>query len=344
MSMSNTKLWAITLLGIAIGWVLFKAAPALQPALIAIVIAYLLNPLVEQIEKRLRVKKWLAITLLLAVVVAFLISLGNLIFTQVANQATEFVKDFQTISVNFKNLVEDIFAFLQKWGLSQNILQDMRQYVEQAMTLLGGYLVSVITSSLGYIFKVVDLVLILIMVIYFLASGKKMVASIVDYMPGTLRQTALNLVEGTDRVVWSYIKTQVIIALIVGLLSTITFILIGVKYSVLLGVAAGILNFIPYFGSIIAGALATLIALLTDGFRQAIMTLIAVLVIQQVEGNFITPRLQGKSTGLHPVVILIVILVGNYLWGTMGMFIAVPLFGLARLFIDEAVKQIKQID
>ena len=112
----------------------------------------------------------------------------------------------------------------------------------------------------------------------------------------------------------------------------------------MLGVIAGILNFIPYFGSIIAGTLATLIALLTGGLQQGIITLVAFLVIQQLEGNLITPRLQGRSTGLNPVVILIVILVGNYFWGTIGMFVAVPVFGLARLFFSEAVKLIRQLE
>jgi len=190
----------------------------------------------------------------------------------------------------------------------------------------------------------VDLILALSMIIYFLASGKQMAQYIVAHMPKVLRQTTVNLIEGTDLVIWSYIKMQALIALIVGVLSTMVFMLIGVKFSVLLGVLAGVLNFIPYFGSILAGILATMIALLTSGFSQAVITLVAVLIIQQTEGNFIMPRLQGKSSGMHPAVIIIVILIGNYFWGTIGMFIAVPLFGLARLVVAEAAKLIEQIE
>jgi predicted PurR-regulated permease PerM len=268
----------------------------------------------------------------------------NLILPPLVNQASQFINEFDSISRNSNRIIENVFGFHESRGLSQTMIVELRQYFNQFVNWLGSSLVHTLSSALGFIFGIVDMFLILIMVIYFLASGEKMVQQVVDNTQKPLRQTLLNLITGAHRVIWSYVKTQVIIALIVGILSTIAFLVIGIKFSVLLGVMAGVLNFIPYFGSIIAGTIAALIAVLTGGLQQAIITLIAVLVIQQIEGNLITPRLQGKSTGLHPVVILIVILTGNYLWGTVGMFIAVPVFGLARLLVSEAVKLIKQME
>jgi predicted PurR-regulated permease PerM len=342
--MSNTKLWAITILGSAISWVAFQAAPALQPALIAVVAAYLLNPLVELIERKLKVKKWLAISIVLTLIIIILFLLGNLVLSLIVNQATELINEFQSISGNFNQVIKDIFVYLEKFGFTSNMIGELKQYIAQFINWLGSFVGDLITLAFGYIFKVVDLAIILIMIIYFLASGSEMAQYIITHMPKELRQTILNLIAGSDIVIWSYVKTQAIIALIVGVVSTIAFMLIGVQFPVLLGVVAGILNFIPYFGSFIGGALATLIALFTSGFSQAIITLIAVIIIQETEGNIITPRLQGKSSGLHPAVIMIVIWVGNYFWGTMGMFIAMPLFGLSKLFVTEAVKLIKQLE
>lgn len=342
--MSNTKLWAITILGFAVGWVLFKAAPALQPVLIAIVAAYLLNPLVELLERKLRIKKWLAITILLLLILGVLAASVSLILPPVVDEASDFINEYESINRNLNRIVDDVFVFLEQRGLSESMLGQLEQYLGQFIAWLGSYLVRTLSSALGFILRVVDLFLILIMVIYFLASGKKMVQNMVDHAPGDLRQAVLNLIAGTDHVIWNYVKTQLLIAVIVGAASIIVFLLIGIKFAVLLGVMAGVLNFIPYFGSIIAGTIAAVVALLTGGFQQALITLAAVLIIQQVEGNFITPRFQGKSTGLHPVVILIVILVGNYFWGTIGMFIAVPVFCLARLFVTEAIELIKGLD
>lgn len=342
--MSNTKLWAITVLGTAIVWVLFQAAPALQSALIALVAAYLLNPSVEFIKNKLKVKKWLAIFILFMFILFMFIVLGNYILSLIVSQATELVNEYQSIGENFNGVIESIFVYLKKIGFSPTMLGAVKQYVAQLISWLGNFLEAIITSTLGFIFNGVDLVVILSMIYYFLSSGEKMVQYVRDQTPQWLHQTSINLIEGIDRVIWSYIKMQALIALLIGVISTIIFMLIGVRFFVLLGVIAGVLNFIPYFGSIMAGIIATLIALLTDGFNQAIITLIAVLIIQQTEGNFIMPRLQGQAAGLHPAIIIITILVGNYFWGTIGMFIAVPLFGLLSLFVTEAVKLIKQIE
>ena len=265
--MSNTKLWAITILAAAIGWVLLKAAPALQPALIAVVIAYLLNPLVELIEQRLRIKRWVSITILLVITVGIVVLLMNLIIPPLVNQATQFVKEFDSISKNSNQAVEELFVSLENQGVPQNMVTELRQYFDQFIDWLGGSLVHVLTSALGFIFGIIDMFLVLIMVIYFLASGKMMVQQIVNSTQNPLRQTLRNLISGTHRVIWSYVKTQVLIALIVGVLSTVAFLFIGIKFAVLLGFMAGILNFIPYIGSIIAGAVAALVALLTGGLQ-----------------------------------------------------------------------------
>lgn len=342
--MSNTKLWAITIFGAAVGWVFIKIAPALQPALIAIVFAYLLSPAVEFLREKLRIKKWLAILILLTVLITILVLLGNLLAPPVIKQTKDFINEFDNLTKSSNQFIEDIFAYLQDMGLSSTLLEQLEQYYGMLVEWLSGVLVMTLTAMLGFIFKLVDMFLILIMTIYFLASGKQMVESIVDNTPEMLRPSVLNLISGTNKVIWNYVRTQAVIALIVGILSTIVYLLIGIRFPILLGFLAGILNFIPYFGSITAAAIATLIALLTEGTTFALITLAAVVVVQQLEGNLITPRLQGKSTGLNPVVILILILVGNYLWGTIGMFIAVPVFGLGRLAFTEALKLIKAIE
>ena len=178
--MSNTKLWAITILGIAVGWVLFKAAPALQPAIIAVIIAYLLHPLVELIEKKLRIRKWLAITILLALILGLLALLIDLIIPPVVNQASQFIRDYQTISRNSTRIIEDIFVYLEDQGLSETILMELQQYFDQFVTWLESFRKYPEVSP-GVIFTIVDIFLVFIMVIYFLASGKEMVHGIVNH-------------------------------------------------------------------------------------------------------------------------------------------------------------------
>ena len=333
--MSNAKLLVISVVCLIIGWILIQAAPALVPVVIAVVTAYLLKPLVDALEKKLKGKRKLAIGLVLVSFLLVLALVINLILPPIIQEASEFVSEYETISANLGNSISGALEFLENSGIPESVLAEIQNVLASLLSWLGAQIASGISKALGFIFGIVDMVLIIIMAVYFLSSGKSMVKNIYDSAPVWLKPTLKNLRTETHSVIWSYAKTQLIIAVVVGLVSTIAFMVIGVRFSGLLGLLSGVLNFIPLFGSLIAGAFATIVALVTGGLTQAIVTLAAVLVIQQVEGNFITPKLQGKSTGLHPVFIMIIILVSNHMWGVTGMFIAVPLFGLARLLFKE---------
>lgn len=342
--MSNTKLWAISLFLLAVGWILFKSASALKPVLIAIILAYLLNPIVIYFQKRFKINKNLAIALVLAALIIIVVIVGNLLVPPVINQATLFIKEFQTYGANFESIIDQAEDFLINRGVPVEVLAKVDQALIQLYEMIANFLITLISSLLGYIFKAIDGIIIAVLVCYFLASGKEMVTSMVDHTPAKLRKPVNRLLEGTHNVVWTYIKTQLIIALILGAVSTLIFMLIGLRFSFLLGIIAGILNLIPYFGSITAGVVAVLVALLTSGVKSAIITTIAVVVIQQLEGNFITPRLQAKSSGLHPVWIIVALLICNDFWGTIGMFVAVPVAGLVKLLLGESVQLIREIN
>lgn len=335
--MSNAKLLVISVVCLILGWILIKAALALVPVVIAIVTAYLLNPLVDILEKKLKGRRKLAIGLVLVSFLLMLALVINLILPPIIKEASQFVSEYETISANLGNAISGALEFLKNSGIPESVLAEVQNVLASLLSWIGSQIAAGISKALGFIFGIVDMVLVIIMAVYFLSSGKSMVKNIYDSSPEWLKPTLKSLKAETHSVIWSYAKTQLIIAAVVGIVSTLAFMIIGVRFSGLLGLLSGVLNFIPLFGSLIAGAFATIVALVTGGLTQAIVTLAAVLVIQQVEGNFITPKLQGKSTGLHPVFIMIIILVANHMWGVTGMFIAVPLFGLARLMFKETV-------
>lgn len=341
--MSNTKLWAVTLFGLLVGWIAVKAAPALTPVLAAMVIAYLLHPAVLYLQKKMKIKKQLAIALLMVLIVALLVLLVSLILPPLVSQATAFAREFPAYSTNFEALIEQLQQYLAGLGLPEALLGKMDTAFTQLYDLAAAFLLNMVTAVFSNIFKLVDGLIIGVLLCYFLSSGPRMAAYVLDRLPERFRKSGRNLLAGTDRVIWTYVKTQLLIALIIGVVSVAAFMIIGIRYAFLLGVLGGILNLIPYFGSMAAGVLAALVALLTGGVNQAVITGIVVLVIQQLEGNLITPRLQAKSSGMHPVVIIAALLICNQLWGTVGMFAAVPIAGLAKLMWDEAMLILKEI-
>lgn len=130
-----------------------------------------------------------------------------------------------------------------------------------------------------------------------------------------------------------FLRGQLLDALIIAILSSIALTVIGVDFGVFIGCFAGIANVIPYFGPIIGMIPAAVVALLTEGIGQAVLAVIVLFIIQQIDGNLIYPKIVGSSIGLHPVFVLIAVTVGGYYLGIVGMLIAVPIAAIIKTFI-----------
>ncbi len=128
-------------------------------------------------------------------------------------------------------------------------------------------------------------------------------------------------------------------ALIVAILTSIGFTIIGLKFAVFLGIFAGIANVIPYFGPVIGTIPAFLIGLLTSGVKEGLLAIVVLLVVQQIDANLIYPRVVGGSTGLHPLFVLLAVTIGGAYGGLVGMIIAVPIAGIVQLYVQKWVRK-----
>ena len=113
---------------------------------------------------------------------------------------------------------------------------------------------------------------------------------------------------------------------------------IGVKYSVLLGFLIGLFNLIPYFGAIIAVTVAILITIFTGGIGKAILMAAVVIVLQQIDANIINPKIVGNSLQISQLLVLFAVTVGGAYFGVLGMFLAVPIFTVIKLLIEEYIE------
>jgi predicted PurR-regulated permease PerM len=162
-------------------------------------------------------------------------------------------------------------------------------------------------------------------------------------MPVMLRDGVENVFDGVSGVIWGYMRNQVIISAIFGLASGVAYIALGLPYASLLGILAGVLNMIPYFGSIISGLVAILVAVFYFQMNKVLLTAFVIVVLNIILGNILTPKIQAKALGIHPVVVITALLVCNHLWGAVGMFVAVPLVGLGRLVMKELIQIIRAL-
>ena len=139
----------------------------------------------------------------------------------------------------------------------------------------------------------------------------------------------------------TYIFSVLIDALLVGIVSTIVMSILKVRYAIVLGLLISLFSLIPYFGAIIAVAISVIVTLLTGGFWQAFWVLILLIILQQIDGNFIGPKIMGNMLKARPLLIILAVTLGGGLWGVGGMIIAVPVVVVLKMLIEELLTKIE---
>ena len=139
-----------------------------------------------------------------------------------------------------------------------------------------------------------------------------------------------------------YIYCKIIEAFIVGVLSTVVLFILRVKYPLMLGFFAAFLNLIPYFGSIISSVCIVLITLVTGGIFQSIWTAVALLILEQVDGNFIGPKIMNNILDIRPLWVIVAVTVFGKLFGVIGMLISVPVLVVIKMMAKEFIRNKEQ--
>ena len=141
----------------------------------------------------------------------------------------------------------------------------------------------------------------------------------------------------TNSIFFNFIASQVIDAIIVGIITSIAMSIMRIKYAVLLGLLIGLFNIIPYFGAIIAVAISLVITVFTGGFMQAIWLGIVVIILQQIDANIINPKILGNSLNLSPILVIFAVTVGGTYFGVLGMFLGVPIAAFIKLILGDFI-------
>lgn len=146
----------------------------------------------------------------------------------------------------------------------------------------------------------------------------------------------------TNEIFFHFLSSQLLDAVVVGILTSIAMSILGVKYAVLLGFMIGLFNLIPYVGAIIAVIIAGIITLFTGGIGQAIWMLIIVTILQQIDANIINPKIVGNSLKINPILVILAVTVGGAYFGMIGMFLAVPIIAVIKVIIEDFIEYREQ--
>lgn len=316
----------------AVLWALGSLADFLAPVrelifvlLFGIVVAFLLSPLVQLMQRFL--PRWLAI--LVAFLGALVLLVGGITLL-----ATPVVQQGRTLTSRIPDAVKLMQSPDAVMIGGFEIPGDVKQRVGTVLAERGGQLVEQSARiAIRFVTAVVDIVLVLVLALYLLGSAPKIRAGIQYVLPRRWRPTAAQVEDELADVFGRYVRGQLLLGLVIGTLNFIAFTILGLPYALLLAVLAGILELVPIVGPIVAGAVAASVALFQpDPFPLVIWVIVAATAIQQLENNLLVPRIQGSAVGIHPLAALLAVTLGIQLFGIVGGLFALPVVGVVALY------------
>ncbi len=321
---------------IALGLVFYYLSSILKPFFVAVFLSILLDPLVE-ILRKIKIPKGIAVVIVLLLTFAFLLLLGLVVYASVTSFADELPKYEAKFSVMFQNI-------LQWFNIP---LQDLNSYLHNfdwRRAITGLSLPSYVSSGIGSFFQfLLNVFLVLLFMIYILLGRDSFYDRVRRaFAPGGTDRVMITVKNINDQI-QEYLIVKTIISLITGILATIVLLAFGVDFAIIWGMLTFLLNFIPNVGSTIATIPPILLALLQfDSLMRPLWITISLLLIQMTMGNFVEPKFLGKRLDLSPLVVILFLIFWGYLWGIVGMILAVPIAATIKI-VTENIKFLRPI-
>jgi predicted PurR-regulated permease PerM len=298
----------------------------------AVFLAYLLAPLIRRLNERIPLLWSLVIVYLFAGMVAAL-AIG-LLAPALGYEIQAFAKAVPSWLVAIQH---ELLNPTNRW--IARIPADDRAYIaglpQQLGALVQSYGLDTLQKTVAVVLSTVSVLAAVLVVpvlaAYLMLEAANIRRQIVGLFPARHHTKIEAVIDDLDKAIGGFIRGQLIDGAIVGVMIFVMLVVMHVPYALLIGVAAGLLNFIPYAGAVVGFIPSVIIALSVNGPTNALIVAALFAVIQQIDGNFVAPRVLKDNVGLSPVYIIIAILAGTELFGLVGTFLAVPVAAMLRV-------------
>jgi len=328
---SYIKVSLLILSGISLIWVLYLARGVLWPFVLALLLVYLLAPLVDYLtDKKLPrvaatfcayIVLFSIFTLIMLVVIPRLVDA----FQEISSELPQYIDAAKKHAASLQEKYRGLRLLLER--------EELTDWIFQGIGALTGKVAQSIVRVPAGIFL---FILSLIVSFYLLKDARNIRSALINYIPKEYQKKVSEFLTDVDKILGGYIRGQLIIGAVVGTSIGIGLFLLRIKYAFVLGTVAGVFNVVPYFGTVIAITPALLLGLIKDPFSAWIFVWVILLFIgvSQVEMYFLAPRILSRKVRLHPVAIIFAIVVGGAALGIMGVLLAIPALAILKaLFI-----------
>ncbi|HEL1974017.1 AI-2E family transporter [Streptococcus suis] len=307
----------------------------LLPMILTGLLYYLLNPMVDWMEKH-KISRTVGISILF-VLISLLIIWGLAVaIPSIQEQVTSFA---QNLPSNIQKIEGQVTSLLQDQRFEQfrpTALELLNKVNDQAVAYAQKFSTSAVNWASNLISTASQIIVaVLIMpfiLFYLLRDGQYLNKHITQYLPTKWREPIGTVLSDVNGQLSNYVRGQVTVAIIVALMFSVMFSIIGLSYPITLGVMAGFLNLIPYLGSFLAMIPAVILGLIA-GPIMLIKVLVVFMIEQTIEGRFVTPLIIGSSLSIHPITILFVLLTAGQMYGVLGVLLGIPIYASIKVLV-----------
>ena len=333
-----------------------KLGSVLMPFFMGILLSYLLYIPCRRIEKcykNLKLKfinkraRGLSVITVYIMAILLITIIINILIPALSKSVQELASNlpgyYQNAISFVDNMPED--GLIKKESM-QNLISELQKIdILKIINLenISDYIQSVVGVAQG----IFNVFISIVMSIYILLERGRIVEFVKRLLSAIFKKDTCLAIDNyfikANNIFFKFISSQIIDALIVGLIVSIGLWILGVKYWILLGFMIGLFNIIPYFGAIIGVLIATIVTILTGGFSKAIWMLVVVIILQQLDANIINPKIIGNALKLSPILVVFSVTLFGAYFGVLGMFLAVPIIAVLKIltndFIDYRIKK-----
>ena len=348
MTHDTSRRWQMLAIAAVILYLLWLLAPVLMPFALAAMLAYLGDPLADRLE-RLGLGRTLAVSIVFIVLLLLAIGALLLLIPLVSRQVDNLVQNLPRYVDWARNValpwVQAKLHLDPSAFDTDRLVEQLKAHIgsigDAASTVLG----KISRSSLGVIAWLTNLVLIPVVAFYLLRDWDRLVAWIDRMLPRSIEPTVAHLAREADSVLGAFVRGQLAVMLALGIFYGAALTIMGLSVGPLIGMVAGLLSFVPYLGFIVGFGSALIAALVQYGDWAHVLIVVVIFIVGQLlEGYVLVPRLVGEKIGLHPVAVIFAVLAGGYLFGFLGVLLALPAASVILVVLRYLSERYRQSD
>lgn len=317
---------------------LYKVSDLLTPFFLAAALSYFLYPVVEFFQRR-KLSRVAAILFVYFLGFAFLALILFFLIPPLFSQLYRLTDTLPEYSIQVQQFIDYAEARYGQIDLPESLRITLDRKITQGEALFLTTIDGTIDNFFNLFRNLLNFIIAPIFSFYLMKDADVIRKNFYSLFPAKLRPRIGQLVIASNQVMSNYFRGQFLVSFILAVMTTITYLIMRVPFALLWGVIAGLLNIIPYVGPIVAAIPPAAIALFSST-HLAVAVIIANIVLQQIEGYIVRPRIMERSVGLHPLVIIFAVLVGGRFFGPLGMLLAIPIVGIGRVLLLHKVREI----